>query len=440
MPEKENNHYVPRLILRKFDEKISTYNLKTKELKLNQKLEKVFVSKKLYSKEIETMFNEKVEIEFARVLKDKILKTKDECVLSRLEVNIIKKFLVLAMLRTMDSEYFTQSKAEKAREDVRINYKFEECAEISLLSSFDYWMQTIRCILEAKSPFYVQKNNQATAIAVYWANVFMSGYIAIWDSTISKEEFVIMDQGMTSEHEKTRFLQPYNNDMLKRGYLFERTFFRKQPASYDEKNIFFKYMQLALANDGFSENMYLFTISKNRMIALINPFFRLYDKDDWNNFSNYEEPDIWTTSIKDRHLFAKNKNDYVDLENSKSGEHSENDKFIYKIQDMNLEDVIYVNCLILDRIHTIVGFSETSGIRRSLITYHCIPGALNNYTDLISQLSEFGYEMNKTKKYQEIAAHASLRDISFSESEKKYIDNFLKIKELSEQIKKENIQ
>jgi len=75
-----------------------------------------------------------------------------------------------------------------------------------------------------------------------------------------------------------------------------------------------------------------------------------------------------------------------------------------------------------------------------LITYHCIPGALNNYTDLISQLSEFGYEMNKTKKYQEIAAHASLRDISFSESEKKYIDNFLRIKELSEQIKKENIQ
>lgn len=235
---------------------------------------------------------------------------------------------------------------------------------------------------------------------------------------------------MTSEHEKTKFIAPFNNDMLKKGYLIEKILNKEKNAYYsdDEKKILFKYIQLLNVNDTFSENMYLFTISKNRMIVLINPFFRLYDKDDWNCCSKYEEPDIWTTSIKDKKLFSKNKNNYVDLENSKYGKHSENDKFIYKIHNMNLEDVIYVNCLILDRINMMLGFSEASKIRRSLITYSCIFNQKNNYTDLIKQLSEFGYEMSKTKKYQEIANWIAPIYITFTESEKKYINNYLLLK------------
>lgn len=91
-----------------------------------------------------------------------------------------------------------------------------------------------------------------------------------------------MDQGVTSEHEKTKFTMPFNNDILKKGYLIEKIFNKDKNVYYcdDEKKIIFKYIQLLNLNDVFSENMYLFTISKNRMIVLINPFFRLYDKDD----------------------------------------------------------------------------------------------------------------------------------------------------------------
>lgn len=432
MPEKENNHYVPRLILRKFDEKISTYNLKTRELKLNQKLEKVFASKKLYSKDIETMFNEKVENEFAKLLNNKILISINECTLSRNEINLVKKFILLETIRTIDFKYFIQFKRDKVREIVKIKYNFEESNSIILLSDFDYLMQTIRCILEAKSLFDVQNNNQATATAIYWSNIFIYGYIAIWDSKKSKEEFVIMDQGMTSEHEKTKLIKFYNCDMLKKCYLIEQIFVKKMEIESGpnvpiiEKELLHKYKKLLSINYMFSENMYLFTISKNRIIVLINPFFRLYEKDEWSLYSKHEKPDIWTTSIKDKELFSKNKNDYVDLENSKFGKHSENDKFIYKIHNMNLEDVIYINCLLLDRIHEILGFSETSGIRRSLITYSCIFGKLNEYDDLIKQLSEFGYEMKKTKKYQEIADRIAPINIIFSETEKKYINNYFK--------------
>jgi hypothetical protein len=435
MAEKENNHYVPRLILRKFDERVSVYNLKSNELKLNQKLERIFASKKLYTEEIENMFNDKVENEFARVLNNKILISENDCVLTRKEVNLIKKFLVLAMLRTMESEYFTQSKADKTRDTVKINYKFVEKLETSSLSSFEYWMQTLKCILEMNTPSDVQKNENATAIAVYWANVFMSGYVAIWDSSESNEEFVIMDQGMTSEHEKTRFLPAFNNDMIKRGYLADKTLNSKKPTSYSETNLLYKYHQLALANDGFSENMYLFTISKNRMIAFINPFFRLYDKDDWNDYDSPEIPDIWTTSFQDKSLFQKNKNDYVDISKSKMGVHSDDDKFIYKIHSMNVEDVVYVNCLVLDRIQTYLGFSETKGILRSLITYSCVERALNNYAPLLEEIEKLGYEVRKNRRHQELADKISLKIITFTEPERKYIDQYLKLKSLSEKLK-----
>lgn len=431
MPEKENNHYVPCLILRRFDENISIYNLRSRELKINQRISEVFSSRNLYTKEIEDMFNVKAENTFARILNKKILAAEESCSLSRKEVGVVKKFLTLAMLRTMDAEDFVKLKADKTRDTVKTNYKFVEKPEVSSLPSYEYWMQTLKCVLEADSPIDVQKNRNATAIAVYWSNVFNSGYIAIWDSESSKEDFIIMDQGMTSEHEKTRFIPSLNNDMIKRGYLIEKTFKVNKPTSEKEMNLWNKYFQIALANDGFSENVYLFTISKNRMIAFINPFFRLYDKDDWSDSDSPQIPDIWTTLFQDRGLFQKNANQYVDPSQSKKGIHNNNDVFMYKIHEMNVDDVIYVNCLVLDRIQTYVGFSESGRIRRSLITYSCVNNALNNYDGLLNNLSQLGYDIVRSSKYQELACRFYVSN-NFTESERKYISNYLEIKALSD--------
>lgn len=337
MAQKENNHYVPRLILRKFDEKISTYNLINGELKLNQNLDNVFASKKLYSAEIEDLFNYKVENEFAQLLNKTIIPSKETCIFTRKEVNLIKKFLLLAMLRTIHTGNYAQEKSSKLRETVRINYKFTEKAEITTLSPFDYWMQTLKCILDVNSQHDIIKNELSTVFAVYWANVFMSGYLAIWDSTEFKEEFVIMDQGMTSEHEKTRFIPQFDNDLIKRGYLLNKVFEFGQNISTNDSNLAFKYIQLSMSNDGFSENMYLFTVSKNRMLVLINPFFRLYDIDDWKGYDKIEIPDIWTTSLMDKSLFEKNKNEYKGSSTIYTGSSNDDDKFIYKIKSMKFK-------------------------------------------------------------------------------------------------------
>lgn len=425
MPKKQNNHYVPRLILRKFNERISTYNLETEKLKINQKLENVFYSKNLYSIEIEEMFNQMVEDKFAKLLNNVILSSEDICTLKRNQVHLVKKFLLLAMLRTMESEHVAKSRASKLRTTVKTNYGFDEKQNISDLSSFDYWMQTLKCVLESKSLYDVQKNDNATAVAVYWSNVFISGYISIWDSTMTNEEFIIMDQGMTSEHEKTRFLPPYNEDMIKRGYLIGKINRFNVPSATKELNQLYKYIQIALANDCFSENMYLFTLSKSRMIAFINPFFRLYDKKDWYEFQNPEIPDIWTTSIQDVRLFEKNKNIYVDLVKSKHGLYNEDDQYVYKIHDMILDDVIYINCLVLDRIEKILGFSEAKGILRSLVTYSCISKSRKDYSHLINYLKDLGYETKKTKNLIDLAKKISVLNINFTNSEKQCIANYV---------------
>lgn len=52
----KNNHYVPRLVLRRFADKVSVYNIKTGELAEDKRLEKVFALSELYSEEVEKEF------------------------------------------------------------------------------------------------------------------------------------------------------------------------------------------------------------------------------------------------------------------------------------------------------------------------------------------------------------------------------------------------
>ena len=48
-----NTHYVPRLVLKKFSEKLSTYNIKTGELKENIKIENAYAETDFYDAETE---------------------------------------------------------------------------------------------------------------------------------------------------------------------------------------------------------------------------------------------------------------------------------------------------------------------------------------------------------------------------------------------------
>ena len=55
-----SSHYVPRLILRKFSDKLCLYNVKTGELQENIVPEHAYVIDDLYDRETEKKLNEKI--------------------------------------------------------------------------------------------------------------------------------------------------------------------------------------------------------------------------------------------------------------------------------------------------------------------------------------------------------------------------------------------
>jgi hypothetical protein len=438
MPDVKNQHFVPRLILRKFDERINTYNVNTKELKIDRKIDNVFKVNFAYSQEIEHLFSQKIENDFARILNDIILKSENEVILKRFQLECVKKFLVLQMLRTVDSREWLQVKREKLKKTVLISYQFEE-KNTENLSNFDYWMRTLKSILNSKSLGEVINNPDATNASVYWSNLYKSSYLAIWDSSDSKEDFFVMDNGMTSEHEFTRFSPPWNSDAVKLGYIADK--YNKSKENKKQAEFFMKYyFNIFLSLDSFTENFYSFSISKNRTLVLINPYFRLYDVSDYQYPSEAVFPDVWPTRITDRRLFAKNRNNYVhhgktrEVVLSRDIKLDDNDEYIYDIHQMKLDDVIYLNMLNLDRIQEVIGFSETSGIRRSIITYANSYNPRVDYKGLVSEMETLGYETKYTEKFKALADRFAPKYFVPSEKELYYANLFLEFREESKRM------
>jgi len=63
-----NSHYVPRLILNKFSDKLSLYNIKTGELKENIRTDKAYAQEDFYDDETEKNLNLRMESQLVHCL------------------------------------------------------------------------------------------------------------------------------------------------------------------------------------------------------------------------------------------------------------------------------------------------------------------------------------------------------------------------------------
>lgn len=354
----KNNHYVPRLVLRRFADKVSVYNIKTGELAENKRLEKVFALSELYSEEVEKELAEKIESPFALILNNKILSSKvgDNIEITRKELNIIKKFLLVSQMRVFVEEgkfSILEKGLTQAMKKMGIEFPFEE-REISETVE-QRWLRNIKVVVECQDLSKIQEHELCTYEIYRWAQIYNAGYMAIWDGKNSGEDFIITDIGMTSEVEPSYVKIGLETD--KKNYLMKRIL--------EETNLLVKQnlLNLLYAQVNFHENYYMFSISKNRMIVIINPFFRMYDKKE-----KLGVPNIWPTEIQDRKLFEKNKSERLPIIMGKQVL-KENDKFWYKICQMNWEDVVWVNMLMLDRIDTLLGFADLEKISDSIYNY-----------------------------------------------------------------------
>ena len=373
-----NNHYVPQLTLRKFGDRLCTYNVKAEQYKENVRNDRAFCEKDLYTNEIEDSLNRKIESQFGSLFSNKLGKETGKFELSRKEIQLIKKYLLVSVLRSIDScnyaaheQHFydrlrqyaywdallcgeSEQKAQEAAQSKEFN-PFQEI-EIPGETDFDYWMRTLNVILETDgTPQGVLEHPQKTYPAYRWSVVINNGYLAFWDSAFDHDEYVITDVGMTSENEVGwNGITVHNHK--KTDYLMYLL--------VNETN---QEAKISIANNlhlhsCFTENFMMFPISARRMIVEIDPFFKFCKR--------YPMPPLsYLTKLDNESLFYPNDCRYVLPQNSTRHRYHEDDKYIYEIKKLTSHETQYCNALFLDRIDTVCGFSSLDKAVGSIMLY-----------------------------------------------------------------------
>ena len=355
-----NSHYVPRLILRQFSERLSLYNIKTGELKENIALKHAYATENFYDAETENNLNFRIESQFGNLLSNQLLKDNKEIRLSRKNLLLVKKFLLISIIRSVNGEEWMQNE-KSFYSRCQCPPPFKE-KQINGETSFEYWMRTLNVILDTDgSPQQILAHPDKTYPAHRWACIINSGYLAFWDAPNQQDEFVITDIGMTSENEKDWDGVRIHN--------WKKTIYIKSLIQITtDQNELGKLMNLLYGTSCFSENFQMFPISSRRMIVLISPFFkyRYFMKSFGQPVPTLQE----LTLIPNETLFEANRTYYVSPPiPGKEYQYHDDDRYIYDVKMLTNDEIRYCNALFLDRIDTYLGFSSLEHVAESLIKY-----------------------------------------------------------------------
>lgn len=373
-----NSHYVPRLILRKFSDKLSLYNVKTGELKENISLERAYAIGDYYDSDTEKNLSNKIESQFGDLLANHILKCDKEISLSRKQLYLIKKFLLISILRSIHGEAFMQvekkfydtlqTKAKQEAKARNVPYEPEAFAppfeekQIKGETTFEYWMRTLNVILDTDgTPQGIMAHPDKTYPAYRWSTIINDAYLAFWDAPSERDEFVITDIGMTSENEKGwNGITTHNHKKM--DYIIHQ-----MDNTKDEKTLI-QLAHIMHVTAGFHENFQMFPISSKRMIVLIAPFFKFRYM---CKLEGHTVPPLdYLTQIPNDKLFEPNRNYYkLPQKFGKDFRYHEDDRYIYDVKKLSNNEIRYCNALFLDRIDTYLGFSSLEHAVGSIIKY-----------------------------------------------------------------------
>lgn len=353
-----SSHYVPRLVLRKFSNRLCTYNIKTGELCENIAPEHAFAQNALYDHNTERALNTKVESQFGNLLANILLKADHTVSLNRMQLLQVKKFLLVSELRTMQNEEWLKTERQMKNSFAP---DFKE-RRVEGETPYEYWMRTVNTVLDSDgTPASILQNPNKTYPAYRWASIVNSGYIAFWDAPESGDEFVITDIGMTSENEKGWGGITRHNDK-KLSWL---TDILNRTTNDEEKDVI---ASLINSLRHFSENFMMFPISAKRMIVLINPFYKFRYAGMKSGLSCVPLTEL--TVIPNESLFEPNHNYYEATKGEQnSGVYSENDQYIYDIKKLASDEIQYCNALFMDGINEYLGFSSLDSAFGSIIKY-----------------------------------------------------------------------
>ena len=104
------NHYIPQFIIKRFSDKVNKMNVFDKinrSILENVESKDIYYEDDLYDPKIEEMFNRQVEDPIAKLLDRKIIGF-DEIQLTRTELLLLKKYMLITSVRTLGVGGFLQ--------------------------------------------------------------------------------------------------------------------------------------------------------------------------------------------------------------------------------------------------------------------------------------------------------------------------------------------
>ncbi len=424
------NHYVSRLIIKRFAPSVSTFDMNTNQIVEHRKAAKIFFDEDIYENDIEEKMAHDLEQPFASLLDKKILGC-DVIRLTRKELNLLKSFLLLDSVRTYTPEDFQRAITNfhsNTQKYLKINHDFFDdslealpSTESLKLSAYELHMRAMKLYLECRTVAEMLVHPLATQELFCWAKVVFDAYVSFWDSH-DNHEFVLSSSGMISDYEPSHYLFE-GLDLSKLSYLLEQV---KQTGNNQSTNFF--YAHCLSFNNLMYENFNIFNLSSTRCMVLVHPFFKLYT--DTVNTINGEKvvapkPDIWPSVIESRDISRQPIVKY-----KTPGVWGMDDEFEYSTVKLTEWDTIYVNQLILSQTFRLMGFNNIEKIIDSLA---CV-NLLNSLCDRellkklkgVDSLERWVDNMLKDKYYC-IFKHYKDRKFKCTVNPFEYIGHYLKM-------------
>ncbi len=379
------NHYVSKLIIKRFptegfDMPIDVFDLNKYEVLKDKKADKIFQERGLFDDDVETMMGDELEQPFALLLDKKII-GKDKIQITRAELFLIKRFLILDSVKTYSPEqFFTMIEMfESCTEQFLSMSSMIKLNEIKKLpktkdmrwSPRELQMNAMRMYIRCKQPLDRLNDELCTQELFCWAWTIDGAYLTFCDSA-DGQEFLLSSTGMISENEPSFYMFADGKSQIMRGLNLSKFSYLQSRIEEKEcgKTEIAWYKQQMAFRALMYENFNIFNLSSTRCIVLVHPFFKLYNEvvaKINGEIIRGTNPDIWPSRFETKAITKT-----PDVIYKTPPSQNPDDVFSYNPAKLSLFDTILVNYLILSSSHKMVGFSNIEKISDSICCKVCL--------------------------------------------------------------------
>lgn len=363
MPEYERQHYVQKSILKNFASKSDNDKYKINIIDINnnkievRNVERAFYEKNLYDvkgndeKKLEKDLGAKIEIPFCEIL-EKIMQEKDKLTITRKELMIIKKYLLVQIYRNYKNSFGYSDQIQDKKEMSSYNIKVGE-------SKLDFWKREIQTILDTEWDDII--NNCDLVGVKKQAIILHTGFLMFFKTD---SEFLINDIGFTIERVPIMVDIPAD-DYIKIAEQIGKSMFNVDDFGESAKR------ELE-TNSSYIDNFIWFSFAPGFAIVAVDKLWR----EMFLNPKTLTKLDIPPSPILSKH-FSLPVNNFINqklIRNAKTlaKYKSQNDTYVYTIHKLNENETIYINHLYLNEAFQYVGFKSVSGILPSIVSYNAL--------------------------------------------------------------------